>query len=71
MNPPLPALDVDLLIEHQGHRVEVKGSGRHLVATFPTLFSLWHFSRAFWPVRNYVPLDLDFKVEWRSFRWSV
>ena len=71
MNPPWPALDVDLLIEHDGHQVGVTGSGRHFVAKFPTLFSLLHFSWAFWSVRKHVPREFQFQVELRDFRFAL
>ena len=71
MNRPVPALDLDLLIEHGGHQVGVKGSGRHFVAKFPTLLSLLHFLLAFWPVRKRVPGEFQFQVEWRDFRFRL
>lgn len=69
MKLPLPALDLDLVIEHEGYQAEVKGSGRHFVAKVPTLLGLLHFARTLWPARKAFPRDYEVQVEWRGFRF--
>ncbi len=69
MPKPLPLLDLDLLIEHGGHEAALTGSGRQFVAKFPTLASLFHFSRALWPWRRNLPSEYSIQVEWRGFRF--
>jgi hypothetical protein len=64
MKRPLPALDVDLLIEHDGRHLELRGSEMRFVARFPTLASLFHFLRIFWPYRNRAPLEATLEIEW-------
>lgn len=69
MKLPLPALDVDLLIEHNGHQATLQGAGHHFVARFPTLRSLFHFLRTLWPLRKRLPREVEFQVEWKGFRF--
>ena len=47
MKRPIPDLDVDLLIEHDGYQLKLRGSEMRFVANFPTLLSLLHFYRIF------------------------
>ncbi len=67
----LPVLDVDLLIEHGGHQLKLKGSGMCFAAKFPTLRSLFHFFRIFWLSRDRIPQEASFQVEWRRLRIPV
>ena len=67
---PLPALDVNLLIEHAGHQASVTGSGRHFVTRFSSLGSLFYFARTLWPVRDSFPASYGMDVEWRGLRWT-
>lgn len=67
----LPVLDVDLLIEHGGHQVKLKGSGMCFAAKFLTLRSLFHFFRIFWLSRKRIPREASFQVEWRRLRIPV
>ena len=71
MKRPIPRLDVDLLIEHDGHHLELRGSEMRFVAKFPTLLSLFHFSRIFWPYRKEAPQESSLQVEWRQLRIPV
>ena len=71
MKNSFPALDVDLLVEHDGHRALVKGSGHDFVTRFPTLPSLMHFSRILWPWRKHLPSDLGLRIEWSIFRFRA
>src|SRR5271165_1804786 len=69
MKRPLPALDLDLRIEHRGRQASVQGSGKHFVAKCPTLLSLFHFLFALWPLRKQFPTEYNFQIEWRGFRF--
>lgn len=71
MTPPIPVLDVDLLIEHDGHRLKLRGSERRFVANVPTLLSLLHFSRIFWQYRKRVAEEYSLEVQWRQLRIPV
>ncbi len=72
MSPrPQLNLDVDLLIEQGGHRFKLTGSETRLVARFPTLRSLFHYSRFFWPAMDRMPKSLSLVVEWWRFRVEV
>lgn len=71
MQRPLPDLDVDLLIEHGGHSLNLSGSGANFVAKFPTLRSLFYFLRVVWRFRKGVPRDVSLQVAWRKFRVPV
>jgi hypothetical protein len=65
----LPTLDVDIVVEHGGHKVAIQGSGRRFIAKFPTLFSLGHFALRLWPFRKLVPDSCEWQVEWRGYRF--
>lgn len=71
MKQPPPVLDVDLLIEHAGHQLKLRGSGTRFAAEFPTLLSLFHFLRISWTSRNQMPKATSFHVEWRGIRIPV
>lgn len=71
MKRPLPVLDLDLLIEHGGHQLKLRGSKMRFVARFPTLLSLLHFLLVFWPYRKLAPRGASFRVEWRQLRIPV
>lgn len=67
----LRTLNVDLHIEHDGHHLKLSGSRMNFIANFPTLASLFHFSRIFWPLRNQAPPGTSFHVEWRKLRIPI
>ena len=69
MTRPLPALDIDLIIEHDGHQAAVTGSGHRFVAKCPTLKSVFHYSLNLWPWRKVLPSGYIFQMEWRGFRF--
>jgi hypothetical protein len=71
MKRSLPVLDVDLLIDHGGHQLKLKGSGMCFAAKFPTLRSLFYFFRIFWSSRTRIPQEASFQVEWRRLRTPV
>jgi hypothetical protein len=71
MRRSLPVLDVDLLIDHGGHQLKLKGSEMCFAAKFPTLRSLFHFFRIFWSSRTRIPREASFHVEWRRLRIPV
>lgn len=71
MKKPLPALDLNLLIEHGGHQTSVIGSRYDFVARFPTLLSLLHFVRTLWPSRKEFPRGYGFQIEWKGFRFPL
>ncbi len=71
MQLPLHVLDLDLLVQHGGHEVSVKGTGGQFVARFPTLFSLLHFSSAMWPIRKHIPPGMGLQVELHGLRLRV
>ena len=50
-----PALDLDLVIESNGQRTSIQGSGYRFVAKVPTLGSLIRFARIVWPLRKSLP----------------
>jgi hypothetical protein len=66
MTPPLPALDLDLRVEHGGHRVSLTGTGKRFTARFPTVASLLHFARIFWPLRKRFPREYSLRVSLRG-----
>jgi len=68
---PLPALEVDLVIEHGGRRLHLQGSGRRFTATFPSLASLFHFLRIAWATRKHIPRQASLQIEWRRLRIPV
>ena len=68
MTRPLPALDLDLLVEHEGHQVKLRGSGRAFIAEFSTLSSLVHFVRAAYPFRRSLPSEYRFQIDCKGFR---
>ncbi len=63
---PLPALNADLLIENAGRQFTLSGSKMSFVADFPSLSSLIHFSRIFWPLRKQIPQGLKVRVKWHG-----
>ncbi len=69
MTRPLPALDVDLVVEHEGYQAKLQGSGRDFVAVFDTLASLVHFVRAAYPFRKSLPSEYRFQIECKGFRF--
>ena len=71
MQRPLPDLDVDLLVEHEGHTLKLRGAGNRFAAKFPTLIALLHFSRIFWPSRKRLPEEILLRVEWRKLSINV
>ena len=71
MQRPLPDLDVDLLVEHEGHTLQLVGAGKRFAAKFPTLISLVHYSRIFWSSRHRLPSEVSLKVEWRKLSVTV
>ena len=71
MKLPLPVLDVDLLIEHDGHELKLLGSDMRFIAKFPTLGDVVHFSRILWPYRKLVPRESSVRVEWRGLSVPV
>ena len=71
MQTPLPELEVDLVIEHGGHAMNVTGSASRIVASFPSLRAMIHFAGAFWPFRKQVPKQLALEAEWRRLRVPV
>lgn len=67
----LNALELDLLISHEGHEVALQASGGAFVARFESFASLVHFFRAAWPSRKLVPAGIDVRVEWSSLGLQV
>ena len=68
---PHPALDLDLIVEHQGHQVSLTGSGYSFVARFPSILSLIHFGRAAWPARKQWPEGYGISIEWRGLQVRI
>ncbi len=66
-----PVIEVDLLIEHDGRHLTVRGSGRNFVAKFPSLPSLFHFARIFWAHRTEAPIDAIVQIAWRRLSIPV
>ena len=64
----LDLLAVNLLIEHDGHKLKLTGSDSRFVASFPTLAAFFHFGRVFWNSKNRVPPQASLHLEWRPFR---
>ena len=71
MKQPLPVLEVDLLIEHKGRQLNLRGSGTSYVASFPTLLSLMHHARVLWRFRKSVPRGVSLTAKWRKLRIVV
>ena len=63
-----PALDLDLVIESNGQRTSIQGSGYRFIATFPTLGSLFHFARILWPLRKAFPKGYAVQAKWKGLR---
>ena len=64
----LNLVDVDLLVEHDGHKLKLNGSDSRFVARLPTLVSLFHFGGLFWSLRKRIPQQASLHMEWRPFR---
>jgi hypothetical protein len=64
-----PGIDVDLQLEHLGHKLEVKGSGSEFRALFPSFFSLIHYAISLWPLRKMVPEGWVIRLECGWFRY--
>ncbi len=71
MKRPLPVLDVNLLIEHGGHQLNLRGSGTSFSVIVPTLLSLFHYLRVSWAFRKQIPREASVYVEWRRLRIPV
>lgn len=71
LDPPTlePIFEVNLNVENDGHNAMIEGNGRHFVAKFSTLSSLFHYARACWPLRRQLPAGFTFQVEWHGFRF--
>lgn len=68
MTKPRPALDLDLIIESNGQRTSIQGSGYRFVAKFPTLGSLIRFARIVWPLRKSLPKGYAVQAQWKGLR---
>lgn len=64
----LGRLDVDLLIEHEGHRMKLTGSQNRFAAEFSSLVSLFHYARTFWSQRKIAPPGTSLSIGWRGLR---
>lgn len=67
----LRALELDLAVEHAGHRVQLTGADGRFVARFRALSSLLHFARLAFPARKLFPRGLSVRLEWRGLAWRV
>jgi hypothetical protein len=67
----LRALELDLAVEHAGHRITVTGAGGRFVARFSSLSSLWHFARLYLRDRRRMPRGISVRLEWRGFGWGI
>jgi hypothetical protein len=65
----LPVLDLDIQIEHEGHKLGLQGSGREFVAKFESLRALVHFGLRAWPFRKLAPSSCRLQVEWKGRRF--
>lgn len=72
MRQQLPlAVELDVVIDHAGHSMLVKGREGELVFRFSTLSSLLHFLIASWPARNFSLAGHGLRLEWRRFGLRV
>jgi hypothetical protein len=71
MRPLLRALDVDLVLEYQGHPMNLQGSGGRFAARFPTLSSAIVFLRALWPYRKRLPSGITIDLQWKWIRIAL
>jgi hypothetical protein len=62
-----PEFEVDLAIEHDGHRLHLTGRDPEFTAEIPSFLSLLHFLRAGWPYRYLLPAGRTLSVRW----WKV
>ncbi len=69
MLPSLQTVEVALALEHEGHTLLLQGRSPRLTATIPSVASLIHFIRLFWPLRDRMPEGLE--VEVRYWKFSV
>lgn len=69
--PLLRAIELDLAVEHAGHRVRLTGAAGQFVARFPALSSLLHFARIAFPFRKRFPRGFSVRLEWRGLGWRV
>lgn len=67
----LRALELDLTVEHAGHRVQLTGADGHFVARFAALTSVLHFARLTFPARKHFPRGLALRLQWRGLAWRV
>ena len=67
----LPRVELNLLIEHEGHEFRLTGTRNRFLADFPTLLSAVHFSRVLWPSRRLLPVGISMRVQWRWVSFSI
>lgn len=65
------ALELDLALEHAGHRVILTGASGWFVARFASLPSLWHFARLYLRDRRRLPRGFSVRLEWRGLGWRI
>ena len=67
----LRALNFDLLLEQGGYQCRIEGTGDCVTVALPSLPSLIHFARLFWPLRHSLPSETLVRLRWGPFRWQV
>jgi hypothetical protein len=62
-------VEMDLRLEHSGHKLELTGSGSEYRASFPSIFSLIHYAFSLWSLRRQIPEGWVILLECGWFRY--
>lgn len=71
MLPLLRAVELDLVVEQDGHQATLQAQDGNFLVTFPTLRSLLHFARELWPQRHQMPMGITVAIRWRALHWRI
>jgi hypothetical protein len=71
--PDALLFDVNLHLEHSGHKLDITGSGPEYTVRFPSVFSLLHYAITFWPLRKHLPEGAVIQLKYRfwSYRYRA
>jgi hypothetical protein len=67
----LRALNFDLVVEQQGHKCRVEGTGERPVVTVGSFSSLLHFARLRNTLLPTLPAATTVQIRWWIFRWNI
>lgn len=66
--PPAPVLEYDLVVEHCGHRLRIRGTETMLSAEPQSLRSAWHYFQIFLRSRRSLATIPALKIYWKRIR---